>query len=110
MIATRPYARGASKLFCHSIYLDSNRLLSTLPNQLKLVFGQTKKQSTLDFCPRPAKKEMNVKFGYSEKTAKIWPIFHLYIDAAKVRSSYGPLAYFSDIFISGKNVVISAER
>ena len=29
---------------------------------------------------------------------------------AKVRSSYGPLAYFSDIFISGKNAVISAER
>ena len=28
---------------------------------------------------------------------------------SKVRSSYGPLAYFSDIFISGKNVVISAE-
>ena len=28
--------------------------------------------------------------------------------AAKVLSSYGPLAYFSDIFISGKNVVISA--
>ena len=25
----------------------------------------------------------------------------------KVRSSYGPHAYFSDIFISGKNVVIS---
>ena len=24
----------------------------------------------------------------------------------KVRSSYGPLAYFSDIFISGKNVVL----
>ena len=30
--------------------------------------------------------------------------------SAKVRSSYCPLAYFSDIFISGKNVVISAER
>jgi hypothetical protein len=29
---------------------------------------------------------------------------------AKVRSSYGPLAYFSDIFISGKNFIISAER
>ena len=27
----------------------------------------------------------------------------------KVCSSYGPLAYLSDIFISGKNVVISAE-
>ena len=26
----------------------------------------------------------------------------------KVRSNYGPLAYFSDIFISGKNVVFSA--
>ena len=25
----------------------------------------------------------------------------------KVRSSYGPLAYFSNIFISGKNVVFS---
>ena len=25
----------------------------------------------------------------------------------KVRSSYGPLAYFSDIFIPSKNVVIS---
>ena len=31
-------------------------------------------------------------------------------DQIKVRSSYGPLAYFSDIFISGKNVAISAER
>ena len=30
--------------------------------------------------------------------------------STKVRSSYSPLAYFSDIFISGKNVVISAER
>ena len=29
---------------------------------------------------------------------------------AKVHSIYGPLAYFSNIFISGKNVVISAER
>ena len=29
---------------------------------------------------------------------------------SKVRSSYGPLAYFSDIFISGKNVVISPEK
>ena len=28
----------------------------------------------------------------------------------KVRSSYGPLAYFSDIFISGKNVVFSDFR
>ena len=28
----------------------------------------------------------------------------------KVCSSYGPLAYFDDDFISGKNVVISAER
>ena len=26
----------------------------------------------------------------------------------KVHSSYGPLAYFSDVFISRKNVVISA--
>ena len=28
----------------------------------------------------------------------------------RVRSSYSPLAYFSDIFISGKNVVVSAEK
>ena len=28
----------------------------------------------------------------------------------KVRLSYGPLAYFLDIFISSKNVVISADR
>ena len=27
----------------------------------------------------------------------------------KVRSSYGPLAYFSDVFISGKNVVFSVD-
>ena len=27
---------------------------------------------------------------------------------SKVRSSYGPLAYLSDIFIPGKNVVFSA--
>ena len=27
----------------------------------------------------------------------------------KVRSSYGPLANFSDIFISGKNVVFSVQ-
>ena len=32
------------------------------------------------------------------------------IDSTKVRSSYGLLAYFSDIFISGENVVISAEK
>ena len=30
--------------------------------------------------------------------------------SAKVRSSYGPLAYFSDIFISGKNVVFSVNN
>ena len=30
--------------------------------------------------------------------------------SGKVNSSYGLLAYFSDIFISGKNVVISAEK
>ena len=35
---------------------------------------------------------------------------HLLNVLGKVRSSYGLLAYFSDIFISGKNVVISAER
>ena len=28
----------------------------------------------------------------------------------KVLSSYGPFAYFSDIFISGKNVVFSAHN
>ena len=28
----------------------------------------------------------------------------------KVRSSYGQLAYFSDIFISGKNVVFSVKE
>ena len=28
----------------------------------------------------------------------------------KVRSSYGPLACFSDIFISGKNDVFSAQK
>ena len=27
----------------------------------------------------------------------------------KVRSSHGPLAYFSDIFVSGKNVVFSVK-
>jgi len=31
-------------------------------------------------------------------------------DSTKVCSSYGPLAYFCDISISGKNVVISAEK
>ena len=31
-------------------------------------------------------------------------LFHAMV--GKVRSSYGPLAYFSDIFISGKNVVV----
>ena len=30
--------------------------------------------------------------------------------SSKVRSSYGPPAYFSDIFISGKNVVFSAQN
>ena len=62
MIATHPYAVGASKLFWNSIYLlDSNLLVPTVyAKPVKLVFGQTKKQSTLDFCPRPAKKEMNV--------------------------------------------------
>ena len=28
----------------------------------------------------------------------------------KVRTSYGPLAYFSDIFISGKNFIISQQK
>ena len=31
-------------------------------------------------------------------------VFEVYFVETKVRSSYGPLAYFSDIFISGKNV------
>ena len=39
---------------------SSHSCSSHWPNQLKVVFGQTKKQSTLDFCPRPAKKEMNL--------------------------------------------------
>ena len=34
-------------------------------------------------------------------------IFHI---ATKVRSSYGQLAYFYNIFMSGKNVVFSTER
>ena len=36
--------------------------------------------------------------------------FWLRISISKVRLSYGPLAYFSDIFISGKNVVSSAQK
>ena len=36
--------------------------------------------------------------------------FYLPLIFSKVRSSYGPLAYFSDIFISGKNVVFSAQK
>ena len=38
-----------------------------------------------------------------------WNTFRL-IDESKVCSSYCPLAYFSDIFISGKNVVISHQK
>ena len=35
------------------------------------------------------------------------PTINLYFFAlCKIRSSYGPFAYFSDIFISGKNVAV----
>ena len=54
------------KTFRHSIYIktvSSSGLLSTYLIQLKLVygpFGQSNMHSTLDFCPRPARKETNV--------------------------------------------------
>ena len=54
------------KTFRHSIYIrtvSSQRLLSTFLIQLKLVYGpfrQSNMHSTLDFCPRPARKERNV--------------------------------------------------
>ena len=50
----------------HSIYIRtvySSRLLSTLPSQLKLVygpFGQNNTHKTLDFCPRSTRKITNV--------------------------------------------------
>ena len=37
-------------------------------------------------------------------------VFPYLMAIPKVRSSYGPLAYFSDIFLSGKNIVIYSER
>ena len=54
----------------HSIYIrtvSSYHLLSILPNQLKLVnglFGQSNMYTTLDFCPRPARKETNLRGMY----------------------------------------------
>ena len=50
----------------HSTYIrtvSSQRLLSSLLIQLKLIygpFGQGNMHSTIDFCPRPAKMEINV--------------------------------------------------
>ena len=52
--------------YFHSIYIrtfSSYRLLFTLLIQFKLVygpFGQSNMHSTLDFCPRPARKQTNV--------------------------------------------------
>ena len=44
--------------------------MSTLQNQIKLVYGpfrQSNMHSTLDFCPRPARKKTNVCTTTKEK-------------------------------------------
>ena len=64
----------------HSINIrtvGSYRLLSTQPNQIKLVywsFGQGKMHSKLDFCPRPARKETNVP---QHKLTVLIPIYNV---------------------------------
>ena len=56
----------ASYVQCYSIYIrtvSSLRLLSNFLIQFKLVYGpvgQSNMHNTLDFCPGPARKEMNV--------------------------------------------------
>ena len=35
--------------------------------------------------PSPAATYVFLKFGYSEKATKIWPIFHLEFDATNVK-------------------------
>ena len=66
----------------HSIYIrtvSSYHLLSILPNQLKLVyglFGQSNMYATLDFCPRPARKETNVSLPTCLWHQKMKPRIH----------------------------------
>ena len=49
-------------------------------------------------------------WALGEQREKCDSIFNLKRNLDKVRSSYGSLAYFSDIFISGKNVVFSVQN
>ena len=64
----------------HSLYIravSSQRLLSTSLIQFKLLygpFGQSSMQSTLDFCPRPARKETSLLY------------FNIYCDSEKKRA------------------------
>ena len=51
-------------------------------------------------------KEVHESFIFQVKPENCH--FLVYFD--KVHSSCGPLAYFSDIFISGKNVAISLQK
>ena len=66
LVGAASAASASSLKTRHSIFIrtvSSYFLLSTLLIQLKLVygpFGQSNKYSTLDFCPRPARKETNV--------------------------------------------------
>ena len=41
--------------------------------------------------------------NYLQYKTGVWPIFNKMKENAKVRSSYGLLAYFSDIFIIARN-------
>ena len=60
-------------------------MLSSLLNQIKLVYapnGQSNMNSTLDFCPRPAKKETNVPLKITSR------VLRHYIREAKSLLSY----------------------
>ena len=60
----------------HSIYIgtvSSQRLLSILLIQFQLVygpFGQSNMLSTLDFCPRPDRKETNIQLHNTEEDGR----------------------------------------
>ena len=68
----------------YSIYIrtvSSSRLLSTLLIQYKLVyglFGQSNMNSTLDYCPRPARKETNVPLN--KRSYKLTVLIYTVLD------------------------------
>ena len=82
---------------------ESDSFGGTLLHKYRFFFWKQKSNSCCWFFQMVFTQRVQVTY------TRVSSRFEFQVDfwIPKVRSSYGPLAYFSDILISGKNVVIS---